>query len=246
MLSLGLGLGINKFSGFLGNVIKNFTIDKSFLLDGVDENFTVNSGLDTTIMSGSNSWSISVMMKYTGFINLFGDGDSATASDPTTKSFAILINGGGVQVYYNTFSGICATSGGVISTSGWSFITFNYDKSLSSNRGQIFVNGSQINVPTNTLPATELDSTGVYKFFSQFNSAALFDRVLTLAEHQDYYNNGEPKDPQALFGSSCKLFLNPDNSGNTAPFTITDSVNGLSATSVNMEDSDKTTDSPYS
>jgi hypothetical protein len=253
---------ISKFGEGIGltwNAAKElFKILHSFDFAGIGvKRMNITPAINPSVLGGASSYSINVMFNIseesTGPIfvsNNIGSGQ------PTglilAAQFGVLR-----RLQYSaydsgsTLTNLAISTNGVVPLNQWNFATFVYDKTQNEgNRGKFFVNGVDVGTDSDDLTNVEDTKTNLYEVArgldGLFNSASVINRVITLAEHQDYYNNGEPKDPQALFGSDCKLFLNPDNSGNTAPFTITDSINGFSATSINMQDIDKTTNNPYS
>ena len=83
-------------------------------------------------------------------------------------------------------------------------------------------------------------------FKGNFQLLSLLDIHSTPTQITDFYNSGKPLNPKKEYGVNSKLFLNPDNSGSTAQFTITDAINSVNFTSFNSEDSDKVTETMYS
>ena len=74
-----------------------------------------------------------------------------------------------------------------------------------------------------------------------FQQLSYFQNVLTDVQSNNHNNRNRPKNPQTEFGSNCLFFLNADDSGSTAQFTITDAISSVTLVSSNLEDVDKTT-----
>lgn len=237
-------------------VVIDFYIGNSFLFDGVNERFTIpQANLQSTITDSGGTWSISVMVKRSSIGTnqcLFGkNGNSVYFRFDATN-----------QIRFGVVTPTPVTTTSLITTNDftdlnkWLFITFTMNQNLAAGScGQIYVNGvlqtySNNNIGNSIQPQTAVWTVGSQTSFVQYfngyiQSLSVQDKVLSLAEHQDYYNNGKPKNPQDLFGANNKYFFNADNSGNTAQFSVVDSINTITATSLNMEDADKTTETPY-
>ena len=107
-----------------------------------------------------------------------------------------------------------------------------------------------VNTISNTIQASndtwKIGVQGTSNYYNGYiQSLSVVNTVLSLDDHINYYNNGKPKNPQMLFGANCKYFFNPDNSNDTAQFAVTDRINSITATSINMENADLTTVTPY-
>jgi len=231
----------------------SFKINSSFLFDGVNESFSIPNAALLSLLSGSTcKFSISAMV----YLNAAGVNTIIGNWISPNQSFTIYIHTDGRLFFTQRSSATTknCTSVETLATSAWHFITVNFDYSKSLGlRGEIFANGVQFTTSDN-LGAVVDTPTTYYKIGTYNNSNFLNGNLvlisinnlpMTLSEHINFYNNGKPKNPQILFGANCKYFFNPDNSGSTAQFTVTDSVNSITATSVNLEDSDKTTTTPY-
>ena len=225
-----------------------FSIAKSFYLDGVDEAFFTNdANLRSVYMGANKKFSFSISF-YLTEINK----TQVLFSNWGPNSIMLRIESTNIIRCYNGGGGACLST--EIVSVGWNFFTFTYDYSESLGlRGKMYLNGSTLTVTdslvdsfpelvTVTLFGTKATVEFLNGYISQFSFT---DTVLTPTEITTYYNNGKPKDPQVLFGTNCKFFFNPDNSNDTAQFNVVDSVNSITATSVNMEDADKTTITPY-
>lgn len=241
---------INPISGNRGGS-SAFSIAKSFYLDGVDEAFVVDANDINSYISGTNKqFSLSFVLKRTeinSFNHFFGEdiSNGIIVRFNSTNDISLLI--------YNVGYTSMVTTSTFADTTDFYFINIVYDGVTPSN-SKIYVNAVDEVLTSNTLGSVIQNGTSNYLiggrnaadyFNGYYNSFSVIDRLLTPTEVTDYYNNGKPKNPQALFGANCKYFFNADNSGDTAQFTVTDSVNSINATSVNMEDADKTTVTPY-
>ena len=247
-----------KISPFASNsnaIVTNFSIEHSFLLDGVNEYFSVPNADLVNILSGNTcKFSISFLFYCTDLTSI-----RTLFSNWTTAPQSILIytNSSGTIYFaqrYTSVSKTLVSNTGVILVNSWNLVTITFDYSLTGLiRGKIFCNGSDVTISSSLDVGFDVP-TAVYNLESYNNSNYFkgyrcFDSVenipMTLAQHQALYNGGKPLNPQTYFGVNNKLFFNADNSGSTAQFTVTDSLNGISSTSVNLEDADKTTTTPY-
>jgi hypothetical protein len=233
--------------------LSEFSIANSFYFDKTNNYFTIpNSDLDPNIFGGTNNkYTIYFMVKRdstTGnqyiLSNLIGANMFLIYLDGNSN--VVLITNNGAQVLKGTQA--------LTSTSEWYFVSVSVDLETTSNC-KITINDVADTIATNTLTATTGVATGDYWFGARNNLTnyisgnypliGVVDRVTTTQENTDVYNLGKPLDLNTYFGSNCKMFLNADNSGSTAQFTWTDSVNSLTATSFNMVDGDKQAVTPY-
>ena len=227
-----------------------FSIAKSFYLDGVDECFTIPQADLSTYLSGSGkSFTINILVKpFLGSVDyLFANNDFSFAIrvDASNKLQLICRDGG----FNSSLSSDTLTDG------VWQLLTLTYNSSLTlGNRAQMYID-STILTKSNDILGSNIDSptldyqigakNSVAGLYGYINSFSVLDIALSQSQITELYNNGKPKDAQALFGSNCIFFFNADNSGDTAQFSVVDSVNSITATSINMEDADKTTETPY-
>lgn len=255
---LGLGLGINKLDYF-GSA---FSIDKSFYFDGVDEYFSADSLVAN--VSSDTVGTLSVMVKHTQVIPSlsaiicgFGDADAYTQlninQQTNGKVRASLSYIGVTRWSVDTDNAIDLTS--------WTKI----DVVQNGTQPVIYINGvavaqtftvvvdktffldRMLNIDTFTIGGLIYNSSPVYRFDGYISQVSYLNTNLSQAQITELYNNGNPKNPQQLFGSNCKFFFNPDNrTGDTAQFSVVDSVNSITATSSNMEDADLSPLTPYS
>ena len=246
---------INPISGNRGGTAA-FSIAKSFYLDGVNEYFTIPNADLSSVLQGVVQASFNFTFKFTNDDNftLWGNGNINRGIFIGYAQSSNFIQ----MYYYNEFSQAkyIRFPSSAFTVNAWNNATFTIDTTTVSNN-KLFVNGAEISPDTSTLISSQevlttaddfsigLSIAGFGNYDGYINQISVIDRVISLSEHQSWHNNGKPKNPQSLFGSNCKYFFNPDNSGDTAQFTVTDSVNSIKATSVNMEDADKTTETPY-
>jgi hypothetical protein len=246
---------INPISGNRGG--SAFSIAKSFYLDGVDEYFTIPNADLSSVLQGVVQASFNFTFKFTNDDNftLWGNGNINRGIFIGYAQSSNFIQ----MYYYNEFSQAkyIRFPSSAFTVNAWNNATFTIDTTTVSNN-KLFVNGAEISPDTSTLISSQevlttaddfsigLSIAGFGNYDGYINQISVIDRVISLSEHQSWYNNGKPKDPQALFGANCKYFFNPDNSGDTAQFSVVDSVNSITATSVNMVDADKTPITPYS
>jgi len=241
---------INPISGNRGGSAA-FSIAKSFYLDGVNEAFVVDANDINSYISGTNKqFTLNFCLKRTeinAFNHFFGEdiGNGMFIRFNSTNELSFFIYNGGYtsMITTSTFA----------DTSDFYLINIVYDGVTPSN-SKIYVNGVDEALSSNNLGSVIQNGTSNYLiggrlsadyFNGYYSSFSVIDRLLTPTEITSYYNNGKPKDAQALFGANCKFFFNPDNSGDTSQFTVSDSVNNIDAISVNMTDADKTPITPY-
>ena len=201
------GLMAGKFGSYLMGGFQSLC---SFLFDGVDDYFTINNSELVGVMNSNTSFS------YTGVIkrNSVGGVNSQTliGNWGGTGGFTLRFEPGStLKVFaYNSAAAIktAATTNAFTSTSDWYFITFVYDPTQAlGSRAIFYVNG--VNEATSSddldvsILATEFDFTtsqnGIEFGNYAMNSFSVINKALTLSEHQDYYNNGAPKDAKKLF-----------------------------------------------
>ena len=238
-----------------------FSIAKSFYLDGVNEEFYLgNEASLNSFMNGTDlQFTILFAVKRSELGRLQGifskDDVSLNRSFwmrfQTTNDFEFFCN--------DTLSNKTDKWAGFTNTTDFYIGALVYDYTDFGVITKLYCNGSLVTKTSQGLINGNINSTisdyviggedsggaSIYKYNGYINQIALLNIPITEAQYLSWYNNGKPKDAQSLFGANCKYFFNPDNSGNTAQFTVTDSVNSLSALSLNMEDADKTTQTPY-
>ena len=248
--AFGQGIGL-KYNGF--GLDQEFSIAHSFLSDGTTEFFTNTANLSdiNNVIAGTNkTWTLNIAFKagelgVTDYI--FSDlGFNVTLRKNVNNTLQIILKDGGAFK--------SATSSTALNDEDWNFVTITHNGNLTlGNRTEIFLNAVD---DTNTDNTTNTIDPGVTSFniFAKgasesfkgnFQYLSLLDIALTPAQITILYNGGKPLDSQIEHGSNCKLFVNPDNSGDEAQFTITDSTNNIDFTSILMEDEDKVTDTMY-
>lgn len=234
-----------------------FKILRSFLLDGVNEYFTIPNAAFSSILFGTNKkFSITTLVKRVsigtnqGIFGLKIGGEEFFIRFDTANTISFKADSGGVLKQARTTLALDST---II----WYFITISYDGTQSlGSRVNFFSNGVSLAKATDNLDST-IDNIatnpfnlgqqrgGINELNAYQNMFFITDTAMSLADHITMLNSGEPLNPQTFFGSNCKFFFNPDNSGSTAQFSVLDSVNSITATSFNLEDADKTTTTPY-
>ena len=229
----------------------DFTIDHSFLFDGVNETMTIpNAQIDNTIFGGATgrTYSINTLFKSnssSGWQMLFG------LFSGTNRTFVLRRRPTGEIELILATKKLISTE--TFLDTDWHMLTVVVDSDNSISNSYIMMDGVKLTNGTNTVTGVSTLYTNDY-IIGTFGGAyaninlsflSVTDRLQTEFESLDLYNSGQPKDPQLLFGSNCVALINADNSGSTAQFAITDSVNSVSASTVNMEDTDKTITTPY-
>jgi hypothetical protein len=249
---LGIGSGFN--SGKFGSSIVGgaFSIDHSFLLDGVNEYFTIPKAQLDSVITGSNKiFTHSFTFYKTDDLQLntlFGSDNALFYRIDTANKLTINFHNGTVSK--------TVTWSDVFATATWYTIDVVYDYSLTlGNRTEMYINGvlatkltdnadTIIGSPTTYFYIGRYSSTS-FMFTGSINQIGLTDTALNQTQITEKYNSGKPLNPQTLYEANNKWFFNPDNGGTTAQFPVVDSINSVTATSVNLEDSDLTTTTPY-
>lgn len=232
----------------------DFSINHSFLTDGVNESF---NSIDYTKI---NPYIEGSGKSFTFLLSLRRQGSTAAYTIPfgnyNGSNFTALIEFGSSKValiLQDTINKQIQTSNVYGSTTNWYHFAFIVNGITPANSDLLVNNVSDVGV--NTLTGNVSTRNTNYQFGASGNSdfysnnylsqISLINKAISGAEATSWYNDGKPKNPQTLFGSNCKMFLSADNSGDNAQFTMTDSANGITTTSANMEDADKTTVTPY-
>ena len=236
-----------------------FSIKNSFLLDGVDEFFTLGTQANwTDYTAGSKKFSTFFVIKRgnTGgalVTSLAGQYGAAGSRSFRFTIFNDMLNMG---VFDSANSGgFMNGTTALTSTAVWYGIAYTYDPTQSlGSRGKIYLNAVEETLAGDTLKADAkilaepvfIGKTNVSTFGNyNLSSGGLVNRIATQSEITNWYNGGKPKSLIDVFGVDCKDFINPDTSGSTAQFTMNDGVNPATWVSTNLEDADKTTDTPY-
>jgi len=247
---LGSNFGFN--SGGLSNYFGNqFSIAKSFYFDGVSKYMQTNN---TVSCLDSQNFSMEFYVKRPRLnkeVVLFNRNNVYRLRIDTSDNLLFYANNSS-GVSKNSFSTDPSLKT-ALNTTDWLHIVATYQYDRTPKKMFFYVNGVEYISSVESLDGTLRAETAFINFFkyssvsyeSYLNRASFYDITLTSSQVTDLYNNGKPKDPQALFGANCKFFFNPDNSGDTAQFTVTDSTNSIDATSVNMSSEDKTPLTPY-
>jgi hypothetical protein len=218
---------------------------RSFEFDGVNEYFTIPKAQIESVISGSNkTFTQSFTFYKTDDLQLnsiFGDDVGLFYRIDTANKLTINLYNGAVSK--------TVTWSNVFATATWYTIDVVYDYSLTlGNRVEMYINGvlatkltdnadTIIGSPTTSFYIGRYSSTS-FMFTGYINQTSLTDTALTSLQITEKYNNGNPLNPQTLYGANNKWFFNPDDSGATAQFSVLDSVNSITATSVNLEDAD--------
>ena len=246
---------INPISGNRGGSAA-FSIAKSFYLDGVDEYFQLsNTDLDSVMVGSNLQFTILTSVKRNELSRLqslfakdnVGASRSFWLRFQSTNDLEFVVNDGlSIKTDKWNFS---------TDLTQWYHLAIVFDYTDSGNFASLYSNGSLVakttqatisgNIATGSANY-HIGSSSTPGFYADLyqNQLAVLDTPLSLAQYQNWYNNGQPKNPQSLFGSNCKFFFNPDDrSGDTAQFSVTNQ--GITATSVNLENADLTSITPY-
>jgi hypothetical protein len=239
---------INPISGNRGGSAA-FSIAKSFYLDGVNEGFNIPNADISPYITGTNT-------KFTFLLNMYlpslGVLEGVFSVTGGTYDVLILKNSDNKFYFYCKDLGVTKlmVSSNVISSIGWLTVAIVIDLATPSN-SDIFINelqGTSSNTLTNNITASAIGYRLGYGngFYGEFNLCqfGLLNDTITFAEFTNWKNGGKPKSITDTFPTKVVRDWNADNSNDTAQFTWTD-TQGSVATSINMEDADKTTLTPY-
>jgi len=231
----------------------------SMAFDGVDEYIDFgNISFPTNL---STPFSIGVWFKQSNNINFKSIFGSSVSIE--NKGVQIWVTGSIVYLQIRETSSkriLVGTSGK--SHTEWNFVLFTYNGNSNASGVSIYLNsvlGTNI-VNVNNLSPTDDISGGnilIGKATSGFNvnadimHASIFNSELSASDAALLYNttgtnNGVPIDPRDV-GLSPTFFaplVGPNDSFNGTDWTIVDEINGNNGTSVNMEEADKTSDTP--
>jgi hypothetical protein len=233
------------------------TIYKSFEFDGVAEYFSIpNANLVGTLMGANKQFSVDFMVKVAtiGVTNkgVLGAGTSGS------NNWNIRFNSSD-RLELITYDGAvtktlqCAPI--VFDVNDWLFFTVSYDSTQSlGNRGEIFLNGVTQAKASDTL-TDNIDVRGEdFGLFAQrlalnewdgtTNFLSIRDTPTTLAEHQALYNNGNPLSSQTVWGANNVYTFNPLDAVYSGGYTVTDAINSITATGVNVDEADLKYEAP--
>jgi hypothetical protein len=250
---------INPISGNRGGSAV-FSIAKSFYLDGVNEYFNADDVLPLLSTTTKGTWLFSLKNITTAnFQDIIVFADSAS---PLNAVYCYISNIG--KITFRSFVAgaekfrVETTSTTLLNDGLFHTLAFIQD----GVNPRILVDGVLI---AQTTPAA-VDKTVWFNDFStldnvrigaaKFNGIAeqffyngyinqigFFNDDLSNEEVLNWHNENKPKNVTSI--RNCVENFNPDNSGDTSQFTVIGDVNASNFTSVNMEDADKTTETPY-
>ncbi len=253
MLSLQNRITVNSVRRSISSA---FSIAHSFLLDGFDEYFNlVKTPALSGVLSGDCEFTILASLyrlPKTGIISILDDFSGSTFSinlrqiNATQVEFNVSQGGVGKISTINVpdmddrWVNLAVTFKSS-NTSSLKFFMDNVEVSISSSN---HIN-ADVNSVAHDYNIGRLGNSSNY-FKGYINQLGVVDRLITLQEYQNWNNGGKAKSITSVFGNTdTAMDMNPDNSTNTAQFVWTDTPNGLTATSLQMEDIDKTTFTPY-
>jgi len=229
----------------------------SFLIDGTNEQFTIPNADLSTILQGNVTASLNFVfypLTQTNFL-LWSNGKTHP-----NRGIHVFWSSSSIGVKYNrvsdgTIRGINFPASAFV-INAWNFVTFTID--TVTGQGTLKANGIEITSTSSTMVAGDMvisnsdnfifggGETGAFTNLNGYiNQMSIVNRIISLSEHQDWYNSGKPLSSQDFFDIDNKLFFNSDNSGSVAQFSVVDSVNSITATSENLETADKVSFVPY-
>jgi len=229
----------------------------SFLIDGTNEQFTIPNADLSTILQGNVTASLNFVfypLTQTNFL-LWSNGKTHP-----NRGIHVFWSSSSIGVKYNrvsdgTIRGINFPASAFV-INAWNFVTLTID--TVTGQGTLKANGIEITSTSSTMVAGDMvisnsdnfifggGETGAFTNLNGYiNQMSIVNRIISLSEHQDWYNSGKPLNSQDYFSTDNKLFFNSDNSGSVAQFSVVDSVNSITATSENLETADKVSFVPY-
>lgn len=219
----------------------------SMEFDGVDE--YVNFG-DLNLFNQYNPFTISLWIKASssrqGLI-------SKTTS--IYNGFVLLKNFNTIRFHFGTkeFEGIQVSSSWTITADEWTHVVATFDGN-DANGVTLYksaVSGQGINRNDSIGDVSNSDDLvfGTTDVLGSLNGnlmyVSIFDSELSASDVTSLYNSGVPVDPRDV-GLSPSFFtpLGGPNDSFSTNWTIVDEINGNNGTSVNMEEADKTSETP--
>lgn len=169
----------------------------------------------------------------------------------------ISLNSGGtvsLQMYNSALNRLDVSSTNTINGGAWKHIAITKTTSSSASGVEIYIDGVS---ETKIVNDDTLTSTTVTAHDFEFGSSSsflngylteisLFDSSLSSLEVADLYNSGVPVDPRnlGLTPSFYTPLVGPNDSYDGTNWTITDEIAGNNGASVNMQEADKTSETP--
>ena len=236
----------------------SFESVNSFSFDGIDAYINCNTGEIGNVDVSTSYW-IKTTASGT-YVPMWSVGLHAVGS--ANSSFGRYYFNGSGNLFVAASSNYGTT---IINDGNWHHIVETY--TASSKTKYIYVDGNTTAEATSSLPGwwnaptyrfqglvlgTYTPTHTTYMFEGNLDEVALWTSVLSSAAITEIYNSGVPNDLDSLSNASSPThwyrmgeeatFSNPGGTGN---WTLTDQgTGGADATSVNMEEADKTTDVP--
>ena len=235
----------------------SFTNQYSMLFDGIDESFNVGSTPLNLRFNRLDTFSFSAWVKVdTSKGNQILCNQLAPSTNYRGYYFAVQSNNQVRVILRSTLSdSLIYTSTTILSNGLWYHIVFTYDGTATTTGGNIYINNTLDTLTrTGTLTGTMSSTDSLYigsrnsadNFFDgNLDEVAIFNTELSASDVSTIFNNGVPTDISSLSPlSHWRMGENATWNGST--WTLTDQGSGgNNATSVNMEEADKTGDQPY-
>jgi len=246
-------LKLGNSMGSVGAGSEGFQVINSFLSDGTDEKFNLNTQADWSDYTNGSSkaFSIPFAIRKTRNGSVEAIVQQWGASNPVRSMALYFFND---KLYFQTKNEADANASANTTATFTNILDFYvgmlvYDSSQSlGSRVKIFMNGTDEALDADTTDETLNTVTRTFEITPSsalyINQVGLINKACTFAEYTTWYNNGKPLNLRDTFGSDVKDWFNADNSGDTAQFTITDTVSD-GWMSFNYEDADKVLINPY-
>lgn len=243
-----------------------FASVNSFLFDGVDEYFETSP---LSFLDGETNASWSVWIKPTDNAStrviMHSQRDGATAKN--SQFFFWMLKGNRIDFNILIESFYIRGDISYINYGQWNHVCVTFDGTGSTPyTGNMYINGVDRTTATNlyrTLPTArtdvnfrigEIQEAGGFAHYNPFiggmDEVAIFKSTLSQAAVTEIYNSGVPNDLNNLSNASSPDFWlrmgeNANYSSGTGNWTLVNQGSeSLNATSVNMEEADKSTDVP--
>ena len=223
----------------------------SYILDGVNEYLNTNKVFP---FERNVSFSFTFFIKVSNNFNMIYQN---MLSDTTDPGVMVYIEARGIRFVLQKSSvvRISITTPTFVLTTGWNYVTINYNGDSNANNCSIYLNGANqsFTVASNTLTLNTVSATN--GFIGRFNNGSGYSGItlnqfilksglVTLAEHTSMYNNGKPKNPRKFFTPQL-LYLFNDDSFDGTNWIVRDKYEATLGASVNMEEADRLINSPY-
>jgi len=229
----------------------------SFSFDGVDESINIGITPSNLRFNRLDTFSFSAWVKVgTSQGNAILSNQLAPSTNYRGYFFALNNSNQVTVILRSTLSDrLIYTSTTTLTNGVWYHIVFTYDGTATTTGGNIYINNSLDTLTrTGTLTGTMQSTDPLYLgsrddsdnwFAGNLDEISIFNTELSASDVTTIFNNGTPNDISSLSPISWWR-MGEEATWSGSAWTLTDQGSGgNNATSVNMEEADKTGDQPY-